>query len=679
MSAAPVRVTNYLASRRTRTRRSTRCARSARGSRSATAALIVRGPGLRGAADRRARSTSATPARCCGCCPAGSPGRTGGTLDARRRREHPPPAGRPRRARRSPRWARSSRRARAASRRSTISGAAAARHRVRAAGRLRADQVVRAAGRAARRGRDDGRRARAEPRPHRAAAGRAPAPACAATATGSRVTRPDELALDAIHVPGDPSSAAFHVAAAVLVPGSRLRVERHGGELDPRRLLPHPRADGRRRSRRRWRRARRPPRRRRAGRDARGRAGPLTAHARDARTRCRWRSTSCRWSRCSAASPRARRSSRARRSCGSRSPTGSRPWSTGCAALGADIEATADGFAVRGTGGLRGGTIAAPTATTGWRCSARSPGWRAARASRSSGWRPRPSPTRASRADLAALHRLSEPLAAVAMVIAIDGPAGAGKSTVARAVAERARLHLPRHAGRCTAASRSLVSEGGGRRRRGRARRSTIELGDRVLLDGRDVTRGDPHARGVGGRLARRAPTRRCATALVAQAAASCSRRRATGSPRAATSARSSCPDAAVKVFLTASPEERARAPRGRARRSTSRRCSPSSSSATSATARASTPRCVPPPTRSRSTRPGWTLDGVSSADRRARRRGAGGRGMKVAVVGYPNVGKSSLVNRLTQSREAVVHERPGHHARPQGARRPSGTGARSR
>lgn len=33
---------------------------------------------------------------------------------------------------------------------------------------------------------------------------------------------------------------------------------------------------------------------------------------------------------------------------------------------------------------------------------------------------------------------------------------------------------------------------------------------------------------------------------------------------------------------------------------------------------------------------------------------------MKVAVVGYPNAGKSSLVNRLTQSREAVVHERPG-------------------
>ncbi len=33
---------------------------------------------------------------------------------------------------------------------------------------------------------------------------------------------------------------------------------------------------------------------------------------------------------------------------------------------------------------------------------------------------------------------------------------------------------------------------------------------------------------------------------------------------------------------------------------------------------------------------------------------------MKIAVLGYPNVGKSSLVNRLTESREAVVHERPG-------------------
>jgi GTP-binding protein len=33
---------------------------------------------------------------------------------------------------------------------------------------------------------------------------------------------------------------------------------------------------------------------------------------------------------------------------------------------------------------------------------------------------------------------------------------------------------------------------------------------------------------------------------------------------------------------------------------------------------------------------------------------------MKVAILGYPNVGKSSLVNRLSSSREAVVHERAG-------------------
>jgi predicted GTPase len=31
-----------------------------------------------------------------------------------------------------------------------------------------------------------------------------------------------------------------------------------------------------------------------------------------------------------------------------------------------------------------------------------------------------------------------------------------------------------------------------------------------------------------------------------------------------------------------------------------------------------------------------------------------------VAVVGFPNVGKSTLVNRLTESRAAVVHETPG-------------------
>ena len=55
------------------------------------------------------------------------------------------------------------------------------------------------------------------------------------TAAGARVERDgdrvtvhpqDELELEEIHVPGDPSSAAFHIAAALLVPGSRLVLER---------------------------------------------------------------------------------------------------------------------------------------------------------------------------------------------------------------------------------------------------------------------------------------------------------------------------------------------------------------------------------------------------------------------------------------------------------------------
>ena len=49
-----------------------------------------------------------------------------------------------------------------------------------------------------------------------------------------------------------------------------------------------------------------------------------------------------------------------------------------------------------------------------------------------------------------------------------------------------------------------------------------------------------------------------------------------------------------------------------------------------------------------------------------------------VAIVGFPNVGKSTLVNRLTETRQAVVHETPGVDARPQGARLATGTASTS-
>jgi 3-phosphoshikimate 1-carboxyvinyltransferase len=47
------------------------------------------------------------------------------------------------------------------------------------------------------------------------------------TRTGDRIelTQHDELELGEIHVPGDPSSAAFHIAAAILVKGSRIVIE----------------------------------------------------------------------------------------------------------------------------------------------------------------------------------------------------------------------------------------------------------------------------------------------------------------------------------------------------------------------------------------------------------------------------------------------------------------------
>ena len=141
-----------------------------------------------------------------------------------------------------------------------------------------------------------------------------------------------------------------------------------------------------------------------------------------------------------------------------------------------------------------------------------------------------------------------------AMVVAIDGPAGAGKSTVARALARALGFTyldsgaMYRAVGLCAA-----------RRRRGvrAARAGEIELGERVLLDGEDVTEAIRTPEVSRGRLeGRHQPGgARRAGRQAARAARTTGDWVAEGRDIGTVVA----PDAALKVFLTASPEQRAR------------------------------------------------------------------------------------------------------------------------
>src|SRR4051794_4268275 len=101
------------------------------------------------------------------------------------------------------------------------------------------------------------------------------------------------------------------------------------------------------------------------------------------------------------------------------------------------------------------------------------------------------------------------------MVIAIDGPAGAGKSTVARAVAERLGFtYLDTGAMyRCVglAASREPDTPAGEL-----AAHVDIQLGEQVLLDGEDVTRAI-RAPGVSEAASRVAADPAVRAALVAK------------------------------------------------------------------------------------------------------------------------------------------------------------------
>jgi cytidylate kinase len=140
------------------------------------------------------------------------------------------------------------------------------------------------------------------------------------------------------------------------------------------------------------------------------------------------------------------------------------------------------------------------------------------------------------------------------MVIAIDGPAGAGKSTVARAVADALRFtYLDSGAMyRCV----GLAAAEQGRLPAEVAPELRIELGERVLLDGRDVTDAiRTPAVSEAASLAAAEPAVR--EAVVAQ------QRRLVAEGDWVAEGRDIgtvvAPDAAVKVFLTASPGERAR------------------------------------------------------------------------------------------------------------------------
>lgn len=140
------------------------------------------------------------------------------------------------------------------------------------------------------------------------------------------------------------------------------------------------------------------------------------------------------------------------------------------------------------------------------------------------------------------------------MVIAIDGPAGAGKSTAARAVAERLGFtYLDTGAMyRCVA----LGTIESGDAPATVAERARIDVGDRVLLDGRDVTEAI-RAPEVSARASEVARDARVRDALVRR------QRELLASGDWVAEGRDIAlvvaPDAEVKVFLYADPEERAR------------------------------------------------------------------------------------------------------------------------
>jgi cytidylate kinase len=140
------------------------------------------------------------------------------------------------------------------------------------------------------------------------------------------------------------------------------------------------------------------------------------------------------------------------------------------------------------------------------------------------------------------------------MVVAIDGPAGAGKSTVARALARELGFSYLDSGAMYRAVALSLNAKPGHAPER--ARDVTIELGDRVLLDGRDVTDAI-RSREVSERASAIASDPGVRAALVGKQLDMLKEGDWVGEGRDIGTV--VAPHAELKIYLTASPEERAR------------------------------------------------------------------------------------------------------------------------